>query len=99
LWAIFSELGILSGDSYLEISQRPAAEVVERICERLALQGVMVPRELPQQPGGELAVEEERTPSRWRHLPGAGPAPGLAAQQRLAGPGPAGSGRSGLWRL
>ncbi|MFM7513104.1 MAG: tetratricopeptide repeat protein, partial [Cyanobium sp.] len=61
-----SELGILSGDSYLEISQRPAADVVERICERLALQGVMVPRELPQQPGGELAAEEERTPSRWR---------------------------------
>ncbi|MFM9100890.1 MAG: TIR domain-containing protein, partial [Cyanobium sp.] len=61
-----SELGILSGDSYLEISQRPAAEVVERICERLTLQGVTVPRELPPQPGGELAAEEERTPSRWR---------------------------------
>ncbi|MFM9100557.1 MAG: TIR domain-containing protein, partial [Cyanobium sp.] len=58
----FSDHGILSGDGYLEISQRPAAEVVERICERLALQGVTLPQELPQQPGGELAEEEERTP-------------------------------------
>lgn len=34
-----SDLGILSGDGYLEISHRSAAEVVDRILERLAMQG------------------------------------------------------------
>ncbi|MFM9100850.1 MAG: TIR domain-containing protein, partial [Cyanobium sp.] len=62
----FSELGILSGDSYLEISQRPVAEVVERICERLALQGVTLPQQLPPQPGVQQEVDMEPAPSRWR---------------------------------
>lgn len=35
-----SDLGLLPGDGYLEVSHRPAAEVVARILERLALQGL-----------------------------------------------------------
>jgi tetratricopeptide (TPR) repeat protein len=38
-----SSLGLLPGDGYLEVSRRPTAEVVARILERLALQGVALP--------------------------------------------------------
>lgn len=37
-----SELGILSGDGYLDISQRPADAVAEKILERMAQQGIAV---------------------------------------------------------
>lgn len=37
-----SELGILSGDGYLDISQRPAEAVAEKILERMVQQGIAV---------------------------------------------------------
>ena len=56
-----SGLGLLPGDGYMEVSHRPAAEVVNRILERLALQGVVVPSPAPI--AGEPAVDPEASGS------------------------------------
>lgn len=66
-----SSLGLGPGDGYLEVSRRSAAEVVERILERLALQGVGVdaaPKatgELDGSGGGGVTKQAGEGPWRW----------------------------------
>jgi hypothetical protein len=65
-----SGLGLLPGDGYLEVSRRPTAEVVDRILERLALQGVALqgvadPRQAPGADRLPGVLAEGRAWRRW----------------------------------
>jgi tetratricopeptide (TPR) repeat protein len=80
-----SELGILRGDGYLDISQRPAEAVAEKILERMAQQGIAL--DSPSEAGGALgllprpadpASPQQATPSRLAHRAAAIGAVGLA---------------------
>jgi hypothetical protein len=54
-----SELGILSGDGYLDISQRPAKAVAEKILERMVQQGIVqqgIALDSPSEAGGALGL-------------------------------------------
>ena len=83
-----SGLGLLPTDGYLEMSRRPSAEVVARILERLALQGVADPGQAPGTGGLPGLLAEGRA---WRRCwPGRRRATllaaGVLAVGALAGP-------------
>ena len=61
-----SGLGLLPTDGYLEVSRRPAAEVVACILERLALQGLAVPGPAPGAGGRPRVLPEGSAWRLWR---------------------------------
>ena len=77
-----SELGIVSGDGYLDVTARPAAEISARILERMALQGIPIPEAADPGPGADFSLRHR---SARRDRPGYGRGAHLVYAQGSAG--------------